>query len=121
MKYETKGALKFAEKDIFEEGCISEGAYTSFVDYPMQADNLEQILGSIADFVGCDVASIDVNSCDEPGRIDAGVMESAEGYAATPGQLERWKTGHCELWYCVYSFYFDEVTRKTANFEGVTE
>lgn len=74
MTYETKGALKFAEKDIFAEGCVSDGAYTTFV-----------------------------------------------GYSATPGQLERWKTGDCELWYCVYSFQFDEVIRKTANFNWVAE
>lgn len=121
MKYETKGALKFAEKDIFAEGCISDSAYTTFVGYPMQADTLPAILNSIAEFVGCDVADLEVNACDEPGRIDAGVMESADGYPATPGQLERWKTGDCELWYCVYSFQFDEVIRKTANFNWVTE
>lgn len=118
MKYETKGALKFAERDIFAEGCISEGAYTTFIDYPMQAENLDQILGSIADFVGCEKSSVEVNACDEPGRIDAACMESAEGFPATSSQLERWKTGDCELWYCVYSFYFEEVTRTAANFNG---
>lgn len=119
MKYETKGALKFAERDIFAEGCISEGAYSTFVNYPMQADSLDAILNSISDFIGCEKSTIDVNACGEPGRIDAAIMESAEGYPATENQIERWKTGNCDLWYCVYSFYFDEVTRKAAIFEGV--
>ena len=119
MKYETKGALKFAERDIFTEGCISEGAYSVFIDCPMQADNLAQILGSIADFTGCAVSDIQVTACDEPGRIDAAIMETAEGYPATPTQLEHWKTGDCDLWHAVYSFYFEEVTRKTAKFETV--
>lgn len=119
MKYETKGALKFAERDMFAEGCIAEGAYNTFIDYPMQADNLTQILESIADFVGCDKSSIEVNACDEPGRIDAAIMETSEGYPATPNQIDRWKTGNCDLLYCVYSFYFDEVTRKSADFETV--
>lgn len=117
MKYETKGAMKFAERDVFADGCIAEGAYSTFVDYTMQADSIDAILNSIADFVGCDKSSIEVNACDELGRIDAATMETAEGYAATPNQIERWKTGNCDLWYCVYSFYFDEVTRKSATFE----
>lgn len=119
MKYETEGALKFAERDIFAEGCIPDDACSTFIDYPMQADNLAQILGSISDFTGCAVEDLEINACEEPGRIDAAVMETAEGFAATPHQLERWKTGDCDLWYAVYSFYFDEVTRTTANFEGL--
>ena len=119
MKYETKGALKFAERDIFTEGCISDTAYSVFVDNPLQSDNLAQILKSISDFTGCEVEDIEVNACEEPGRIDAAVMETAEGFAATPHQLERWKTGDCDLWYAVYSFYFEGVTRAPANFETV--
>ena len=30
MKYETNGALKFAERDVFAEGCIVDGAYSTF-------------------------------------------------------------------------------------------
>ena len=115
MKYETRGALKFAEKDVFAEGCVFDGAYTTFVDYPIQSDSLPALLNSIADFVGCEVSDLELNACDEPGRIDAGVMESAEGYKATPNQIERWKTGNCDLWNCVYSLQIDEVTRKSAS------
>lgn len=116
MRYETKGAFKFADRDIFSEGRVSEGSRATFVDYPLQADNLEQILISIAGFVGCENSDIEVNACDEPGRIDATIMETAGGFPATPSQIERWKTGDCDLWYCIYSFQFDEVTRIRAIF-----
>jgi len=115
--YESNGCIKFAEVDQWGDGCIDSPLnYSIFVNYQVKGETLKDIKQAIADFTSCGIEGMDINSCDEIGRIDAQVMENTEGYPASEHELALWKEGNCTLFAVTYSFQFEEVTRKPAEF-----
>jgi hypothetical protein len=67
-------------------------------------------------FVGVDDDyEIELDACDDDGRVDISVMETNDSYTATERQIEEWKKGELTLWYSTYTFHVEEVTRKTVR------
>lgn len=96
------GFCKSTDIDSFEEGCIG-GGMDCYIDYPLGAETIAELKEKVAEFVGCKVADMELDACEEPGRIDAGRTETADGDEATVAELEQWKAGNLELYYAVYS------------------
>ena len=113
--FESNGFLKMAERDNYEKGCYGP-AQDSFVNFSIKVKTLAEILKIIENVIGCERDAISVNACDEPGRIDAQVMENDQGLQPTAREWENFKAGRLDLWACTYSFQFDEVTRTSAKF-----
>ena len=95
------------EIDSYTEGCIGEGS-ESYFDYALKDATIEGLKEKIANFVGCKVSDLDLDSCGEIGRIDAGRTENANGYEANSAELAEWKAGRLTLYYAVYSCYVME-------------
>lgn len=114
MQYEVRGFTKLSEEDVWSKGCIpSSGG--GFHDNQMRfvSDSVEGLIEKIISFT--DAPSRDcliLDSCDEDGRLDVQVLETAEGYAASPHDIELWKSGEKRLWLCDYIFYIEQVDRK---------
>ena len=101
--FTINGFHKFTEIDSYEEGCIGGGGSDEYIDYPLKAETVAELKEKIAGFVGCAVADMELDACEEIGRIDAGRTETAEGYEATADDLKRWKSGKLAIYYAVYS------------------
>lgn len=99
--YMIKGIHKFAELVNWENGCEGDGN-DDYINYTLQSETLEGILKQLKDF--CDSTDFEINP-DETGRVDIGVMEDSEGCRAIERELEEWKQGKIDLWYCVYTAY----------------
>ena len=92
------------EIDSFEEGCIGGGS-DSYFDYAMKDATLDGLKAKIANFVGCEVYELDLDSCEDVGRIDAGRTENANGDIASDTELAAWRKGEVTLYYAVYTCY----------------
>jgi hypothetical protein len=113
---EVKGWVKYAEEDIFSDGCIIGTGYSTSGDLSFSAETEETLIDSLVSFVGADKSSVELNACDEPGRVDICLLENADGFAASKRQIEAWKLGHERLWYCTYIFQAHKVERSEFEF-----
>ena len=106
--YRLYGFLKHSEIFSLEEGCPSDTANSQFIEYTIAADCIAGIIEQASEFIysyGITGATdnIQVNACDEPGRIDFTIMEDAEGIQASEFDLQQWRKGAKELYCCTYS------------------
>lgn len=111
--YEVNGWYKYGEQDHLETGCDPD-KYVSFSG-PEQfsALTIPDLLIKLRNFVGVhDDYEIELDACDEDGRVDISVLETADSYIANEWQVEEWRRGEIPLWYSTYTFHVAEVTRK---------
>ena len=114
--YETTGWFKDANEDIYADGCRLEGGYACDGNDTFKADTVDDLIGQIMSFVGCeDRDSVLLDSCEEPGRIDIQIMETDDGFLATESDLATWKQGRKRLWLVCYTFHVEKVTRETVS------
>lgn len=102
--FTISGFHKFTEQDDYENGCIGNGS-DCFIEYAISTATPEEMKERIAGFIGCKVEDLELDACEEIGRIECGRTETEEGDEATPAQIEAWKTGKLILFYAVYSCY----------------
>lgn len=115
--YRADGFFKMSEEDIYEEGCIPNSGSCFSSHEIFRSHNLNSLLDTIASFVGAERKDIELNACDEPGRVDIWMMENEMGYPATKAEIEAWKEGKTRLWDSIYSFQIYEYDAKPVNFE----
>ena len=114
--YEVNGWWKYGEQDHYETGCDPD-RYVSF-NGPEQfsALTIPDLLIKLRNFVGVhDDYDIELDACDEDGRVDISVLETADSYIANEWQVEEWRRGEIPLWYSTYTFRVNQVTRKTVR------
>lgn len=96
---------KFAEEDDFEGGCLPNTGRDCTVDISLKAESVEQLLEQIERNFGVQRQHIEIDACEEPGRIDFSLTENGDGMEASASELERWKQGKQKLWYANYTCY----------------
>ena len=106
--FAISGFHKFTEEDNYEHGCIAAQSNCTYIDYRMTSATIDNLLAQIANFVGCELKDLDLNSCDEDGRIDCSVTENENGEPATKQELTQWRKGKMNLYYAVYSCHVTE-------------
>jgi hypothetical protein len=102
------------EEDSFEEGCIASYRSDGY-SFKIEAETPEALYTKIMAQFDVDRDSLDINACEEAGRIDVQRTEDAEGNQASATQIEQWKRGELKLYLADYSVYVEEVTRKPAT------
>lgn len=101
-------------QDDFENGEI--GKYQdSYVDHNLTATDSNEMIGKIKSVIGCNYGEMDINACEEIGRVDCSIMETSEGYRPTSKQMDSWRNGDMILYSCTYTFHVEEVSRKPFN------
>jgi len=118
--YRADGFFKMSDEDIYSEGCIPNSGSCFSSHEVFRSHNLDSLLDTIARFVGAERKDIEVNACDEVGRVDICMMENESGYPATQKEIELWKQGKTRLWDSIYSFQVYEYEAKPVNFEEIT-
>jgi hypothetical protein len=114
--YEVNGWYKYAEQDDHEEGCLPGTGFSFGGNERWSADNIPDLLIKLRNFVGVDDEyEIELDCCDEDGRVDISVLETADSYTAMPYQIEEWREGKLKLWASCYTFMVEEVERKTVR------
>lgn len=111
-RFEISGCLKHAEEDVFADGCIPPGSVTA-IDVTFQGSTAEECVKAFRDFVGpVDDGDVELDACEEDGRVDVQIMETDDGIAADDDDVEEWKAGRLRLWLCTYTAIVERVTRE---------
>lgn len=113
--YEINGLLKHAEEDDYKQGCLSGTLQSFFIDQQFSALTVNQLIEQVCDFLGCGLEAVQVNACDEPGRIDWSMMENTDDEEPSPHQYANWKAGRVKLWYATYTGNVEYVERTTGE------
>ena len=114
--YEITGWFKFAEEDSFEHGCDPDTTFSYAGDDIFKGETVEDVLKQIKNFLGVDEDyEVDLDSCEEPGRVDIQILENKDAYPATSAEMERWRAGEITLWAACYSFEIYEVERRAVR------
>lgn len=109
-KYIANGWHKFAELDIYADGCQPDRpSHDSGADY-FEAETVDGLIAKLAEHVNQkDLSNVILDSCDERGRVDIQVYEDSDGYAADAHDLAQWKEGKKELWLACYTFHVERI------------
>lgn len=118
-RYEVDGWLKLAEEDTYEGGCIGGTTMATGPD-AFKADTLDALIDQLRAFVPFTIAvnDIELDACDDDGRIDLSGLETNDGSEPTAAQLAAWKAGNYRLWAVTYTFQAEQVTRTTVALKG---
>lgn len=118
--FQANGWTKFYEEDTYNEGCMPHTGGVIDGSELFKSETIDGLLSELLAFTGGNHEDIDLNACDEYGRVDIFVMEDGNSSMATKGQLEKWKNGEVRLWNCIYSFQVEKITAETVNLEEIT-
>lgn len=112
--YQINGFLKFAEVDNYENGCDPDTSYTQDVQVRFTGKTAMEVIEKAAEFIGVETKGenngVELNACDEKGRVDFAKMEDSDGTTPSKAQMAAWKQGRETLYYVVYSAYVEKVT-----------
>ena len=118
--YQANGWLKFYELCTYEDGCLPHTGGLIDGKERFTSKTLQGLLDGLLSFVDGEKDCLELNSCDELGRVDISVLENADGYRATRQQIEAWKEGKLELWDAIYTFQVEKIQSKVVNLEEIT-
>lgn len=113
--YLANGWAKFYEEDIYEEGCQPDTGGMIHGREQFKAETLDGLLNEILAFTGGDREEIDIDACDEIGRVDVFLLENADGCPATKSEIESWKQADIQLWNCIYTFQIERIQAEPVN------
>ncbi len=102
--YFADKGLKMSEEDVFEKGCLPDTGSHCVCDMTFKAATKSEIIEEIKNFFGVNDDAIELDACDEPGRVDVAMMECEDGTLPSNDELAQWKEGKRRLWYVVYTF-----------------
>lgn len=108
-KYQIIGLLKFAELDNFENGCDPDKGTSQYIELTFTGKTAEAAIQAAAEFLGIKEDGIERNACDEDGRVDFARTENEDTDEPTAAELEAWKRGEIDLYYCVYSGIVEKI------------
>jgi hypothetical protein len=109
--YQINGLLKFAEEDIYEEGCIPSISQTYEVDFNFEDATISGVIEEAREYLDCPKECIELDACDDGGRVDFAIYETEDGLRADETDFSLWKKGKRRLWLCTYSAIVEKVER----------
>jgi len=111
--YYSGKALKMVEVDNYKEGCLPESAQNFLIDVTFRNETKEEIIEDIKDYF--DIEELEINACDEPGRIDFSILENGDGLSASNYEVKEWKEGNIILYHAIYTYQITKVTKEVVK------
>lgn len=117
--YETRGWVKTAEEDIYDDGCQPDSARSTSGSDVFTGETQRELIDKLMEFadVGRKYENVLINSCGEMGRIDIQSLETTYGNPASDFEIDEWKKGRVRLWDVTYLFRVEYVAREIALIE----
>jgi hypothetical protein len=116
--YQANGWVKFYEEDIYQDGCLPHTGGLTDGREIFKADTIEGLINELLAFTGVDREGLELDSCEDIGRLDISLMENADGCKATKWEIESWKQADIQLWDCIYSFRIEQINATPVKLEG---
>ena len=113
--YESGKGLKMAEEDIYDEGCLPETAQLFDAGMEFSSSSKKKLIKEMKEYYCVDNSAIQLNACEEKGRVDIFVLENENGFQASQAEIASWKEGKTRLWSSVYTYNIKEVVKETVK------
>lgn len=107
MTYKIDGFLKHTEQDDYVEGCDPATSQMSEIALSFEGSTKKEILDKIVEFFGVDRKIIELDACEEAGRIDISFMEDNNSFRADEAALNIWRAGKLDLWLVTYTGHLE--------------
>ena len=109
-KLQIKGMMVHAEQDLYNDGCqLNTGWAYDHEFFSISADSKEGLLFKLCNDFNVAIEDMELNACDDKGRIDIGQMVDAHGCVASDIEMAQWKEGKIELYAQTSTMYVQEV------------
>jgi len=100
---------KFTEQDDYENGCLPDTGTSYEVPVSFQGETVADVISKASDFIGCGKEGIELDACDEKGRVDFAVTETVYGTTLTDMETAQWKAGELKAYYAVYTGFVESL------------
>ena len=117
--YQADGWIKLSEEDHYLEGCDPNTAQHHGGNERWTSETVEGLILQLLDFTGADPDALDLDACDDIGRVDIIVLEDENSYTATSKQIAQWHEGEVRLWSSIYSFRVLKMNAEPVSLYGV--
>jgi hypothetical protein len=117
-KYRVKDYFAYSEKDNYEKGCYGKTlTYHGPRSEIYEADTLTSLIAKLKDVFGVD--GVDLDSCDETGRLDLSGIERQAFSQSRPSKytIEKWTKGEIDLYCTTYIFTVEIVESKISLYD----
>ena len=115
VKYETGYGTRYTEENIYSDGCVPNSGSVDTIRQTFKGNTLKELLKFILEYHDVDINQVELDACEEQGRIDISVLETDRGYKAMPEVIESWKLGYTRLWSAIYTYTIKKVTREDVS------
>lgn len=102
--YTAELEIKLIEQDDFDRGCLPDTAQERYYTQQFSGESLDELLHQISEHHGVAVENMDLNACDELGRLDIQCMEDDKGLLMFESEIEQWKQGKKRAWLATYTY-----------------
>lgn len=117
MRYKIDGLLKMTEEYQYKNGCLHNTVTSHAVDVSFSGNTQSEVINALLRFLAVEKDAIEVNACDEDGRVDVSILETAEGRVAIETEINKWKDGSLKLYLANYSGCMEKCERVKINLE----
>jgi hypothetical protein len=95
----------YSEEDNYENGCVHKSGKDSLLSYGFEHKTQSELVKALCGYLEVKPEEIDLNACDEAGRVDISRLENNAGHKASEAEIEQWKQGLCRLFNVTYTGY----------------
>jgi len=120
-RYEIDRVFCDTEEDTYENGCLPGTGTNFMITVRLSAATIEDLIRGLFEEIGVKQApdAVELDACDEDGRIDIQCMNDADNSEASSAELELWRAGKVKLWSANYTAHVQKVTRETVALRGL--
>lgn len=94
------------ELDTYEDGCIGgKDSRDTAYDVSFSSNSLPDLLQMVADHVGVSMKDVELDACEEPGRMDLCRTETVDGGEPSESEIALWREGKFDLYCATYTVY----------------
>jgi hypothetical protein len=102
--------IHFSEVDSWDEGCIPDTGSECVMELTFKAGTKQRLLENLVAYFEVPIDNIELNACEEMGRIDVCRMENSQGLLPSEEESQAWKRGEINLFAVTYTMYVVEQT-----------
>lgn len=112
MKYQIDNMLRSDQLDRYETGCDGPVTETP-LSIAITAETTDELFKRMAGSIGADekefLDQMEIDVCDDDGRVEFSRYETGSGDPATAIDVEKWKKGEKKLYYVTYMAWVEGV------------
>jgi hypothetical protein len=118
--YQITGFTKFAEIDVFQDGCQPESGQSHYFDSLIQNTDIDSLIETAMGLLGVeDKKNVILNACEDIGRIDLMAYERDSGLSASESDMAQWRDGKLQLWSVIYTAHITQIMESDIDLTGL--